>query len=105
MRLVMGGGETDDQNGDRWWVSWWSVCGREEFNGGLGNEEETGKLVVISFFFSFFWVFLGMRLRLKKILAYKSSFRDSISKWTLCGKYVKIRCDQNTEIESLRLDL
>ena len=42
-------------------------------------------------FLNFF--FLGIfgngvyRLRLKKILAYKSSLRDSISKWTPRGKY------------------
>ena len=42
VRLVMGG--ADNQNSDRWWVSWWSICGREGFDGGLGNGEETGKV-------------------------------------------------------------
>ena len=36
-----------------------------------------------------------------KELAYKSSIRDSISKWTPRGKKCHIRRDQNTETESL----
>ena len=37
-----------------------------------------------------------------KGLAYKSSLRDSISRWTSRGRNAKL---ENTEIESLRLDL
>ena len=41
----------------------------------------------------FFWVFLEWliheRLRLKFFLAYKSSLRDLISRWTPRGKYAK----------------
>jgi len=40
-----------------------------------------------------FWVFLGMVCtdldKKKKNLAYKSSLRDLIFKWTLYGKYAK----------------
>ena len=38
-------------------------------------------------------------------LAYKLSFRDSISKWTSREKKRHIRCDQSMKTESLRLDL
>ena len=39
------------------------------------------------FFFGYFWEwFVHERLRLKFFLAYKSSLRDSISRWTPRGK-------------------
>ena len=39
------------------------------------------------FFFGYFWKwFVHERLRLKYFLAYKSSLRDSISRWTPRGK-------------------
>ena len=46
--------------------------------------------------------FLGMacRLALKKFLAYKLSLKDSISKWTLRGKYAK-----SDVIKTLKLSL
>ena len=40
--------------------------------------------------FWYFWEWLvHERLRLNLFLAYKSSLRDSNSKWTLLGKYAK----------------
>ena len=43
--------------------------------------------ILFYFIFGYFWEwFVHERLRLKIFLAYKSSLRDSISRWTPCGK-------------------